>query len=56
MCTEFRFYKTRRILDTGRTTTRLSFAPLNFTLKRGEDGKFHGMCILPQFKFFEVKK
>lgn len=32
----------------GRTESRLYFIALNRTLKNGEDGKFHLVCIFPR--------
>lgn len=34
----------------GCTTSRVYLPPLNCTLKNGSDGKFHIICILPQWK------
>lgn len=52
MSIEFQFYTMKKVteLDGGGFTTMLMYLmPLNCILKKGYDGKFHVVYILPQF-------
>ena len=44
----------KRVLENGVMMVYSNVNRTNTTFKNGEGGKFHVMCILPQFKFFKI--
>ena len=56
MGVEMEFYKMKRVLEVGYTTTWMYLTLPNHTLQYSEDGQFQAMCILPQWKSFKLKK
>ena len=47
-------WKMKRVLENGVMMVYSNVNRTNTTFKNGEGGKFHVMCILPQFKFFKI--